>query len=384
VPVGWRKSFPGDLPACYLPSSIISMAAFFIDPDIARANTLSADFYTSPGYFEEAREKIFAESWQFAGHKGLVPDHGDCHPFTLLENYLDEPLLLSNVNGNIHCLSNVCTHRGNLLVHESCKLSKIRCRYHGRMFEPDGRFISMPEFKEVANFPTKADDLAKMNLFNWGEWLFVGLQPALSAGTLLAEMMQRLDWLPVDEFVFHSDLSKDYVVNAHWALYCENYLEGFHIPFVHPALNAALDFGSYTTEILGSSVLQIGIAKDDEDCFDLPAGSIDHGKKIAAYYYFIFPNLMLNFYPWGLSVNVVKPVTLSKTVVSFYTYVWNEEKLQTGAGGDVDNTEMEDEAIVEAVQKGIRSRFYQHGRYSVKHEKGTHRFHQLIAECMNR
>ena len=44
--------------------------------------------------------------------------------------------------------------------------------------------------------------------------------------------------------------------------------------------------------------------------------------------------------------------------------------------------ELEDEEVVQNVQKGIRSRFYKHGRYSVKREQGTHHFHSLIAEFM--
>jgi choline monooxygenase len=196
-------------------------------------------------------------------------------------------------------------------------------------------------------------------------------------------MLERLSWLPMDSFQFRPDLSRDYRVKAHWALYCENYLEGFHIPFVHPALNAALDFGSYRTELYERSSLQLGIAKEQEDCFDLPESSPDYGQKIAAYYYFVFPNLMFNFYPWGLSLNVVQPAGLSETSVRFFTFVWQENKRQQGAGADVDATEMEDEEVVESVQTGIRSRFYRQGRYSVKHETGTHHFHRLIAQFMN-
>ncbi len=357
---------------------------FDIDQNIATAKTLHSDFYTKDVYFEEAKEKIFSNTWQFIGHKSLVAGNGDCHPLTLLEKYLDEPLVLTNENDHLSCLSNVCTHRGNLVVNEPCKLSKLRCRYHGRLFGLNGAFYSMPEFKEVENFPTSNDDLKRLPLFNWGDWLFISLTAKNNVGNFFGEMMQRLHWLPLDQFVFRSDLSRDYSLQANWALYCENFLEGFHIPFVHPALNAALDFGNYTTELYTYSSLQLGIAKEKEDCFDLPASSADFGKKIAAYYYFIFPNMMFNFYPWGLSVNIVKPVAIDKTIISYYTYVWNEEKLQKGAGADVNNTEMEDEEVVEAVQKGIRSRFYGHGRYSVKHETGTHHFHRIICDFMRK
>jgi choline monooxygenase len=237
----------------------------------------------------------------------------------------------------------------------------------------------MPEFKEVKNFPSDSDHLHALPLQIFAGNLFTNLIGKISWDTYFSPIQQRLHWLPMQDFVYRPDLSKNYTVNAHWALYCENYLEGFHIPFVHPALNEALDFGAYRTELYEYASLQLGIAKDAEDCFDLPSSSQDYGEKIAAYYYFVFPNLMFNFYPWGLSLNVVIPNGPSKTTVRFFSFVWKPEKLQQGAGADVDNTEMEDEAIVESVQLGIRSRFYEHGRYSVKHEKGTHHFHRLIA-----
>ena len=157
-------------------------------------------------------------------------------------------------------------------------------------------------------------------------------------------------------------------MNAQWALYCENYLEGFHIPFVHHSLNEVVDYGTYTTETFRFSSLQTGF---------------DGTGEIAARYLFIFPNLMFNFYPWGVSVNVVRPVSPMRSFVEFRTYVSDESKVGSGAGGDLDTVELEDEAVVESVQRGIRSRFYSHGRYSPTREQGTHHFHQLIAEFMS-
>lgn len=359
------------------------MERLFVDAEIARAKTLHSDFYKNPAYFQIARHHIFQKSWQLVEPGISVPDPGNCYPFFLLDNFLDEPLVLTNDNGTLHCLSNACTHRGNLVVNTPCSATRLTCRYHGRRFSIDGKFLSMPEFKEVEDFPTASDDLKQLPLFATGNLLFTSVCPAAPAEAFFGEMLQRLHWLPLEKFVFHPELSKDYTVNANWALYCENYLEGFHIPFVHPALNATLDFGNYTTELYKYVSLQLGIANKDETCFDLPTSSIDHGKKVAAYYYFIFPNLMLNFYPWGLSVNLVKPQSPDQTIISFYTYIWQPDKLHMGAGSGLDMTEMEDEQIVEAVQKGIRSSFYQQGRYSVKHEKGTHHFHRLIASFIN-
>ncbi|HNP23591.1 MAG TPA: aromatic ring-hydroxylating dioxygenase subunit alpha [Panacibacter sp.] len=357
------------------------MPRFYIDPNIAKAKTIDTDFYTSPLQYENSKEKIFAPSWQFIGDTDLVKEAGTAYPFVLLDNYLSEPLLLTkDKEGAMHCMSNVCTHRGNLMVYEPCKLNQLRCKYHGRLFSLDGTFISMPEFKEVEDFPTSADNLHSLAIFQWGKLLFTSLYPNVAGETFFKEMINRVGWLPMHKLEYRSDLSKDYIVKANWALYCENYLEGFHIPFVHAGLNAVLDFGEYTTEVFRYCNLQLGIAKKGDICFDLPADSVDYGKEVAAYYFWAFPNMMFNFYPWGLSLNIVQPMGVSETKVSFLTYVFDESKLGTGAGSGLDTVEMEDEEVVENVQKGIRSRFYSYGRYAPTREQGTHHFHSLIAE----
>jgi choline monooxygenase len=360
------------------------MSFFTIDPDIAKAKTLHTAFYNEQTHFETAKEKIFAPSWQFIGDMGMISEVGSCYPFNLLPGCLDEPLLLTHAeDGEVRCMSNVCTHRGNLLVNEPCKSAHIRCRYHGRLFGLDGKFRSMPEFKEVENFPAQEDDLHGPALFQWGKLLFINLEKKQDALHYLGDMMNRLSWLPMGEFNYRPDLSISYDVKAHWALYCENYLEGFHIPFVHAGLNAVIDYGNYTTELFPMSNLQLGIAKEGELCFELPESSPDYGKNVAAYYYWVFPNMMFNFYPWGLSVNIINPLGLDNTRVQFQTYVWKEELFNKGAGSELNTVEMEDEEVVEAVQKGIRSRYYKHGRYSVTREQGTHHFHRLIAQSMH-
>lgn len=363
---------------------ITYMTPLYVDPNIAKAKTLDTAFYSSPEYFEIAREKIFATSWQFIMSKETVKFPGDVEPFILLEGYLNEPLVLTHdKDDQINCLSNVCTHRGNIVAYIGCsKANNLRCKYHGRLFDLNGDFISMPEFKEVEDFPCKEDSLTKLPLFNWGNLLFTSLNKKEEAPVYFQEMMERIHWIPIANFIYRADLSKTFEVDANWALYCENYLEGFHIPYVHASLNTALSFGDYTTELYHKSNLQIGIGKSEEDCFDLPESSEDYGSKVAAYYFWVYPNMMFNFYPWGLSVNIVQPLAVNKTRVSFITYMWKEERYDKGAGSSLDKVELEDEEIVENVQKGIGSRFYKHGRYSVSRESGTHHFHRLIAESM--
>jgi len=338
------------------------MTDFTIDPDIRRAKTLSSSFYTDKRFFGLSKERIFARTWHFAGR---VDEVENLKPVTLLPGVLDEPVLLSKTDGGVKCLSNVCTHRGKILVEEGCQANLIRCGYHGRRFDLNGKFLSMPEFSGVEDFPSESDNLKQVPSAVRGGFVFASIDPIADFADFVDDAALRLDDVGPLDLKLAS--TRNYEVDAHWALYCENYLEGFHIPFVHHSLNEIVDYGTYTTETFRYSSLQTGY---------------DSRGETAGRYLFIFPNLMFNFYPWGISVNVVRPVSESRSVVEFLTYVSDESKLGSGAGADLERVELEDEAVVESVQRGIRSRFYSHGRYSPTREKGTHHFHGLIAEFM--
>ena len=354
-----------------------------VHPEIAQASTLPATFYKSQEIFQRVREEIFARSWQFVGDTDDVRDPGSVRPFTLLEGFLDEPMVVTrDLEDRLHVLSNVCTHRGMQVV-EGCGHERaLRCRYHGRRFGLDGTFQSMPEFEGVCGFPSKADNLPEVPWGQWGKFLFAGVAPSITLEETLRPMIERLGWLDFRRFQFRPDRGRDYLVRASWALYIDNYLEGFHIPFVHSALNDVLDYGNYLLEHFPTGNLQLAHAKPGEDRFDLPPGSPDYGKDIAAYYYWFFPNTMFNFYPWGLSVNVVRPLGPDLTKVSFIPYVFDESRLDRGAGADLDRVEREDEAVVELVQRGVRSRFYDKGRFSPAREGNVHQFHRMLSAAL--
>ena len=356
---------------------------FSIDPDITRATTLDTSFYTEEAHFREARERVFARSWQWLGPAHDVAQAGSAAPRELLPGLLDEPLMLArDEEGDLRCLSNVCTHRGNILIHRACRLKEIRCGYHARRFDLSGRMLSMPEFSEARNFPCASDDLPSLPFAQWRGHAFTAIESVAPLAEFFAEIEARLPWLPIEQFVHDPQRDRDFELDAHWALYVENYLEGFHIPFVHASLNAVVEYGSYASETGRYANLQLAIARDGEPAFDIPAGEPDHGKRVAAYYWWVFPNLMLNFYPWGLSLNLIQPQSRERTRISFRSFVWDADKLEQGAGAGLDTVEMEDEEIVRAVQRGVRSRFYRHGRYSPARERGVHHFHRLLCEFM--
>jgi choline monooxygenase len=236
----------------------------------------------------------------------------------------------------------------------------------------------MPEFEGVEGFPSTSDDLAGFPLRRWKGLLFAGTEPRRFENCM-DELGSRLGWMPIESFEHDPSRHRSYDIDANWALYVDNYLEGFHIPYVHGDLHEELDYDSYRTELFEGGVLQVGIARRGETCFELPESSPDHGQRIAAYYYWLYPGVMLNFYPWGLSVNLVIPLSVDRTRIVYHGFVWDRSKLGEGAGGDLDKVEAEDQGIVEAVQRGVAAGAYDRGRYSPTKEAGVHHFHRMLA-----
>ena len=341
-------------------------ASFEIEPDIARANTLDPVFYTDPEAYAATRERIFARTWQWLGDLADVALPSSLSPRDLLPGLLDEPLLLArDAEGTLRCLSNVCTHRANVLVRAPCRAEQIRCGYHSRRFDLAGRMTFMPEFADARDFPSPADDLPQVPFAQWSGHGFASLDPAAPLAAFLGDL--RVPWLPVERLAHDPARDRDYSIAAHWALYVENYLEGFHIPFVHASLNEAVDYASYSTELFRYA--------------SLPAGADPQRRGGRA--------LLVDLSQPHAQLLSVGPVRESgraarsaHTRVRFRSYVGDAGLLDAGAGRGLDRVEAEDEAIVEAVQRGVRSRYYRGGRYSPTRERGVHHFHRLLAEFL--
>nr|MBP9111106.1 Rieske (2Fe-2S) protein [Pyrinomonadaceae bacterium] len=188
------------------------MSIFFVDPDIRKAKTLGSEFYTDAAYFELSKAKIFSRTWQFLGRKDEVES---LRPATILPGFLDEPVLLVNSDDSLKCLSNVCTHRGKILVEEPCKADLIRCGYHGRRFSLDGKFLSMPEFESVTDFPCESDDLWKLAFAERQGFIFASLDPVEPFESFVDDAAARFADDNYDSNALRLTSTREYQVNAH-------------------------------------------------------------------------------------------------------------------------------------------------------------------------
>lgn len=339
------------------------------------------------GYTDDLYREALARGWHLLDPEipRALPESGAAaSPGFLLEGCLDEPVVLTrDAGGAEHLLSNACTHRGALVASGAGACKKLRCPYHGRRFSLGGAFEAAPGFGEDPAVGSPQDDLPAVPSGRLGPLRFASVQPACTLDALLGPVLERVGFLPLDRLLEVPELHRDYAVRAHWALYCDNYLEGLHIPFVHPALNQSLELGAYQTEVLPWGALQVGVAGEGTPAMTPPAGHPDHGKRVAAWYFWLFPTTMINVYPWGISANAVQPLGPRHTRVRFSTWTWEAPDSPALADlgkhvGGIHTTEMEDERVVELVQRGVSSRLYRGGRYAPGWEDGLRHFHTLL------
>ena len=352
-----------------------------INKDISIAKTMPSTYYLNDNCYELSIDKIFKNSWQIITDKNSLK--AKIYPFIFLKDSINEPLILTFKEGKYTCLSNVCTHRGNLLYSEPSNSNNIRCKYHGRTFDLEGNLLSCPGFDNVKNFPSKSDNLSQIKLMVWKNFIFNSLNSSINITNILEDIEDRLGWYPFNRLSYDKLHSNTYMIDAHWAIYCENYLEGFHVPFVHQGLNKAIKLDTYNAKILNNGVLQYTFSRLKKDALNIPDGYIDSNKDIYAYYYWIFPNIMFNFYSWGLSINIIEPISKNKSRIRFLSYPIKNNIQPTNIISSLEKVEKEDQDVICNVQKGMKSQFYNRGRYSVEHEIGVHHFHRLICKHIN-
>ena len=350
---------------------MIDKSIIAIEKDIRIADTMPSDFYKKISYYNLSIKNIFQYSWQFITKESEI--NGLVYPFYFLEDSINEPLMLTMENNNYRVLSNVCTHRASILCKKQNNIETVKCTYHGRSFDLQGKLLNAPGFEKTKNFPEKKDNLKSYPFKKWKDFLFCTLKESIDIDPIFSDIDNRLKGYPFDKLILNKKSSNIYSLDAHWALYCENYLEGFHVPYIHKGLNKDIDLGTYKTILLENGVLQFTENKSD-------GKNNIMGGNTYAYYYWIFPNIMLNFYSWGLSMNIIEPIDINKTKITFLSFPIEGFKQSEKSPSSLDVIEKEDQEIVLSVQKGILSNSYKRGRYSAKHELGVHHFHRLISK----
>lgn len=358
----------------------MNISDYTFDENLATASTIPAAWYSDAQVLAREKETVFARTWQLVGRTDQVTEPGDFFTATVA----DEPVIVvRGSDGNLRALSNVCRHRAGPVAQGAGNRRVFQCGYHGWTYLPDGRLHGTPEFDGVECFRREDFRLPEFRIESWNGLIFVNLdQHAPALTEVLEDLPQRLAGR--DLSAMKPAARKDWYIDCNWKVYVDNYLEGYHLPIVHPALNRELDYQNYRTETKRFYSIQHAPIRRSETA----RLSVDENAGITdAQYFWLFPNLMLNVYPDNYSTNLIIPLGPERTLTVFEWFFLHpeNEKVKSAIRRVVqfsDEIQYEDIAICEAVQRGLRSRTYQTGRYSVRRENGVHHFHGLLTEFL--
>lgn len=337
---------------------------------LEHASALPARYYVGTDSAERDRLAVFARGWQLLARADQIASAGD----HVVGEIAGVPLLLvRGDDGVLRALHNVCRHRaGPLALCDGRGAKRLRCHYHGWTYALDGRLLSAPEMEDALDFDSASIRLPEARAAVWRGLVFAALDPAAPLTEVLAEVDARLDSRSLEDYAFHRHYAYDMACD--WKVYLDNYLEGYHVPHIHPELNRMLDYRDYVVEPGRWSSLQHSSLTSDKALYG-------DGEAL---YWFVWPNTLLNVLPDRMQTNRVTPLGAGRCRVTFdYFYPASTPDLDSRHAQDhafSDLVQRQDIDMCEVVQRGLASGSYQSGRLNPKRENGVHHFQELLRE----
>jgi choline monooxygenase len=335
---------------------------------LRHASALSARHYFGEEMLALERRNVFSRSWQLVAHQGQLAEAGD----HVVGDIAGTPvLLLRGADGVLRAFPNVCRHRAGPLALCSGKgMGAVRCKYHGWLYNQQGQLVAAPEMQDALEFKVEDIRLPALRVREWQGLVFVALHDDVpDFDTVYGGITERI--APIDLAAMRYTRCDVYDIACNWKVYIDNFLEGYHLPIVHPGLSKVLDYRAYDTELFEWYSLQHSPLRNNDGIY----GDGD------AFYYFIYPNVMLNIMPGRLQTNRILPLGPDRCRVEFEFFYSQDEQSQARIAQDQnfsDEIQQEDIGICEAVQKGLASGFYDAGRLCPKRESGVWHFHERL------
>lgn len=333
-----------------------------------RAHALPAHCYVDSAMADIEHDCVFARSWQLVAHAGQLAESGD----HVVEAIGKMPVLIvRGHDGVLRAFANVCRHRAGPLALCNGKGAKaLHCKYHGWTYALDGQLRSAPEMQGARDFNVEDVRLPALRVHEWQGLVFVAISAETPAfDEVYAGIIERI--APIDLSAMRFERRETYDIACNWKVYVDNFLEGYHLPHVHPGLSRVLDYRAYDTELFAWQSLQSSPLRDGGEIYG-------EGE---AFYYQIYPNIMLNIMPGRLQTNRILPLGPERCRVEFDFHYAQDDKAQSRIARDAefsDEVQMEDVLICEAVQRGLASGSYEAGRLCPKRESGVWHFHNLL------
>jgi len=368
------------------------------DPNspLSEASTIPAQWYTAKQLYDLELKTVFGHSWQLVGRTDQL---GGAGQYVTAEVAGEPIVVVRGSDGVLRGFFNVCRHHAAAVMTErEGSANQLRCPYHGWTYSLEGALKGTPDFVGVCNFERETNGLVPVETTTWENWVFVrvdrgtGVPPVnlsdhgtgvppmnLSLAEFLGQtLIDQISALGLEQL--HWMERRHYTFDCNWKVFVDNYLDGgYHVPYLHKGLDSVLDYSRYMIEngerfcLQWSPIVSLGAEAE--------TGAVRKGER--ALYYWIYPNLMINYYDGVMDTNLVIPRGVDKTEVIFDFYfpdvtdaaarTRNRASIEVGH-----RIQDEDVSICKSVQRGLNSRAYNAGRLSVRREAGEHLFHRLL------
>jgi len=339
------------------------------------ARTMAGRYYTSPDIHAEEREQIFSRHWICAGRRADFAQGGD---YRLVEVAGEQVIVLRDQSGALRAFFNVCRHRGTRLCEQpQGRFSEtIQCQYHAWTYALDGRLIGAPHMHEVEGFNKGDYPLHAVAVGEWEGFVFVNLsRDPVPFAEWSQPMVGRFARFQLSRLVTVRRI--DYDVRANWKLVMQNYSECLHCPTIHPELTTKLPYTSGANDLVQGPFLggYMEIKAPNESATmsgracGLPLGDLSADDRHRAFYYTLFPTMMVSLHPDYAVFYTVWPTGPTDCRVVCEWMVHPDSPRSAGyniqdAEEFWDRTNRQDWHICEQSQLGIGSRMYQPGPYS--------------------
>jgi choline monooxygenase len=344
---------------------------------LAEAYTLPGSWYFHPGVAELERRTVFGGTWQKVGRVEQVAKPGQ---FITVEIAGEPVVVVRGADAGLRAFFNVCRHHATAVVSEPAgEAAQFRCPYHGWTYSTEGALKGMTEFEGVCNFDRAQNGLVPVRVDTWENFVFVNLDAqSESLASYVRGLAPRTAKLQLG--ALHFLAQRRWIIDCNWKVYVDNFLDGgYHVPHMHKGLNSVLNYTQYTIENDGRACIQSTPLRTTEQS-DATAASTRTGDY--GYYFWLYPNFMINWYAGLMDTNLVLPRGTGQCEVIFDYYFADvspaAEKFNQDSMAVADRVQDEDIIICDSVQRGLHSRAYQAGRLSVRREAGEHLFHRLL------
>ncbi len=328
--------------------------------------TLPADWYFGQARYENERRNIFAREWLWFTTEAEV-----AAPCTYVAGlYSGWPLMVvRGTDGVLRGFHNVCRHRaGPLLDDGAGACANLVCKYHGWAYAFDGRLRSARDFGEELDPNEFALHAVQVGV--WRGQVFVNLDAAaLPLEHDLEDFFAEASGFPLEAMTLVRSMQHDLACN--WKTYADNYLEGYHIPLLHPELNRRFDAKRYRVDLFDRYCRHSAPPRD---------GSSADGRWL-----FRWPNLAMNIYGDSMNIEVIVPTGPESCTVSYNHFFVDPNGPGVAEVIALADTVLEqDRRIVESVQRNLAAGIYHHGLLSPGYENGVARFQDLVRAATER